>query len=156
MIFSMILMKWKKSWKILLLNNTHGIHFGPGKEIKMKRATLSSIIVILSVILLSASSAFTQDIKERMKDRLPVIIDLKNKGVIGENNLGYLEFVGTAREKQDVVRDENKDRETVYKAIAKKQNTTAEKVGKRRAQQIAKKADPGEWLKNEKGKWYQK
>lgn len=111
---------------------------------------------MLSVILLSVSSAFTQDIKERMKDRLPVIIELKNKGVIGENNMGYLEFVGAAGEKQDVVRAENKDREAVYKAIAGKQNTTVEKVGKRRAQQIAKKADPGEWLKNEKGEWYQK
>ena len=91
-----------------------------------------------------------------MKDRLPVIIDLKNKGIIGENNLGYLEFVGADREKQGVVLEENKDREAVYKAIAKNQNTTVEKVGKRRAQQIAEKANPGEWLKNEKGEWYQK
>ena len=122
----------------------------------MKRVTSSSIIIILSVILLSATSAFTQDIKERMKNRLPVIIELKNNGIIGENSLGYLEFVGAAREKQEVVMAENKDRETVYKAIAGKQKTTADKVGKRRAQQIAQKADTGEWLKNEKGKWYKK
>ena len=122
----------------------------------MKRVTSSSIIIILAVILLSATSAFTQDIKERMKNRLPIIIELKNNGIIGENSLGYLEFVDAAREKQDVVRAENKDRETVYKAIAGKQKTTVENVGKRRAQQIAQKADPGDWLKNEKGEWYQK
>ncbi|MFC1840557.1 YdbL family protein [Thermodesulfobacteriota bacterium] len=122
----------------------------------MKRATLSSLMIILSIILLSSTVTFSQDIKERMKERLPVIVELKNKGIIGENSLGYLEFVGAARVKQDVVSAENKDREIVYKAIAGKQNTTAEKVGKRRAQQIAQKADPGDWLKNEKGKWYQK
>ena len=122
----------------------------------MKRVTSSSIIIILSVILLSATLAFTQDIKERMKNRLPIIIELKNNSTIGENSLGYLEFVGAAREKQDVVRAENKDREAVYKAIAGKQKTTVEKVGKRRAEQIAQKADPGDWLKNEKGEWYQK
>ena len=144
------------NWKMLYHNDTSIIHFGEGKEIKMKRAILSSLTIILSIILLSSTTAFSQDIKERMKNRLPVIVELKGKGIIGENSQGYLEFVGAAREKQDLIQAENRDRKAVYKAIAGKQNTTAEKVGKRRAQQIAQKADPGDWLKNEKGEWYQK
>lgn len=144
------------NWKRLYRNDVRAIHFDPGKETKMKRAIFSSLTIILSIILLSSTTAFAQDIKERMKKRLPVIVELKDKGIIGENSLGYLEFTGAAREKQDVVRAENRDRKAVYKAIAAKQNTTVEMVGKRRAQQIVKKADPGDWLKNENGEWYQK
>ena len=91
-----------------------------------------------------------------MKQRLPVIIELKAKGIVGENNAGYLEFVGAKREKADVVAAENNDRKTVYTAIAKQQGTTAEVVGKRRALQIAQKANPGEWLQDASGKWIQK
>ncbi|MGD9162040.1 MAG: YdbL family protein [Desulfobacteraceae bacterium] len=122
----------------------------------MKRATFCSLMMIISVILLSATTAFSQGIKERIKERLPVIVELKNKGIVGENNLGFLEFVGNKKEKEDVVEAENNDRAKVYEAIAKKQNTTAQKVGERRAKQIVEKADPGEWLKDESGKWYQK
>ena len=124
----------------------------------MRKVTLGSLL-IMAVILLSGSVAFSQgakEIKERMKTRLPTIVELKNAGIIGENYLGYLEYIGTTKKNEDVVSAENKDRKIVYEAIAKKQDTTAELVGKRRAIQIFEKADPGEWLKNESGKWYQK
>ncbi len=122
----------------------------------MKRASFCSLMIILSLILLSANTAFSQGIKERMKERLPVILELKNKGIVGENSMGYLEFTGSTREKEDVVEAENSDRQKVYENIAGELNTTAEKVGKGRARQIAQKADPGDWLKDEKGKWYRK
>ena len=88
--------------------------------------------------------------------RLPEIKALKNKGIVGENNLGYLQFVGNKKEKADVVNAENRDRKLVYEAIAKQQNTTVEVVGKHRAIQIANKAQAGEWLQDANGKWYQK
>ena len=75
---------------------------------------------------------------------------------MGENNKGYLEFVGGKREKADVVAAENEDRKAVYAAIAKQQSTTAELVGKRRALQLAQKADPGEWVQDAAGNWIQK
>ena len=75
---------------------------------------------------------------------------------MGEDNKGYVQFVGAEKEKADVIAAENKDRKTVYAAIAKQQGTTAELVGKRRAMQIAKKAAPGEWVQNVNGKWLQK
>ena len=55
-----------------------------------------------------------------------------------------------------MIKAENSDRVKVYEAIAKNEGTTSQKVGERRAIQIAEKADPGAWLKNESGKWYQK
>jgi uncharacterized protein YdbL (DUF1318 family) len=100
-------------------------------------------------------SAHAQDIKSRMKDRLPVIKSLKMRGVIGENNRGYLQFLGEKREKENVVNAENQDRKTVYSAIAKQQKTTLEVVERHRAAQIEQKAEPREWLQDANGKWYQ-
>ena len=123
----------------------------------MKLQRLSKIIAfVLITTFATGISAFADDIKTRMKQRLPVIIELKAQGIVGENNAGYLEFIGAKREKSDVVAAENNDRKTVYTAIAKQQGTTAEVVGKRRALQIAQKANPGEWLQDASGKWIQK
>ena len=123
----------------------------------MKLQRLSKIIAfVLITTFATGISAFADDIKTRMKQRLPVIIELKAQGIVGENNAGYLEFIGAKREKADVVAAENNDRKTVYTAIAKQQGTTAEVVGKRRALQIAQKANPGEWLQDASGKWIQK
>jgi uncharacterized protein YdbL (DUF1318 family) len=91
-----------------------------------------------------------------MKNRLPVIKELKAKGIVGEDNKGYLQFVGGNKAKADVVAAENKDRKTVYAAIAKQQGTTAELVGKRRAVQIAKKANKGKWVQDASGNWNKK
>ena len=119
------------------------------------RVWFSTVLVILYGLFSIACYVSADDIKSRIKQRLPTIIMLKSKGIVGENNMGYLQFIGNSMEKQDVVKAENSDRQKVYKAIAKQQGTTVEKVGKRRAMQIAKKAKTGEWLQNADGKWYQ-
>ena len=119
-----------------------------------KRLFVVVAIIILGI--LTADAYASESIKERMISRLPVINDLKARGVIGENNLGFLEFVGNRKEKADVVEAENMDRKTVYEAIAKKQGATVELVGKHRAVQIAEKARPGELLQDANGKWYKK
>jgi len=123
----------------------------------MKRKIFTTILtsLLFGVLILSALS-FADDIKARMKERLPVIVELKAKGIVGESNKGYLEFVGGKKEKADVVAAENEDRKQVYEAIAKQQGTTAELVGKRRALQLAQNADPGEWVQDSSGKWVQK
>ena len=119
-----------------------------------KRVFVVLAIVILGI--LTADAYASESIKERMISRLPVINDLKARGVIGENNLGFLEFVGNQKEKADVVEAENMDRKTVYEAIAKKQGATIELVGQHRAVQIAEKARSGELLQDANGKWYKK
>jgi len=123
----------------------------------MKRKTIIAIlpVFILGILITNAHSA-SKAIKQRMIERLPVIKSLKDQGLIGENNKGYLEFVGQKKEKADVVKAENKDRKLVYGAIAKQQGTTVELVGQHRAVQIANRAKSGEWLQDAAGKWYKK
>jgi hypothetical protein len=123
----------------------------------MKRITLIAIlpVFILGILITNAYSS-SKAIKQRMIERLPVIKALKDKGIVGENNKGYLEFVGQKKEKAEVINAENKDRKLVYGAIAKQQGTTVEVVGKHRAIQIANKAQPGEWLQDVAGKWHKK
>lgn len=122
------------------------------KQIKI----LLTVSWVLLAMLALDTAGFAESIKERMKSRLPDIIELKSKGLVGENFYGYLEFIGDEQERKDVVAAENKDRRKVYQAIAQQQDTTAELVGKRRALQIAENADPGEWLQDASGNWYQK
>ena len=123
----------------------------------MKQRTITKIITFWVIgFFVVGAMAFADDIKARMKNRLPVIKQLKAQGIVGEDNKGYLQFVAGKKAKTDVVAAENKDRKTVYAAIAKQQGTTADLVGKRRALQIAKKAAPGEWVQDAGGNWIQK
>ena len=123
----------------------------------MKQRTYTKILAIVLIgMFLTGISALADDIKARMKNRLPVIKELKAQGFVGEDNKGYLQFVGGKQAKPGVVAAENKDRQTVYAAIAKQQGTTAELVGQRRALQIAKRASKGEWVQDSSGKWLKK
>jgi uncharacterized protein YdbL (DUF1318 family) len=127
------------------------------KETKMNNKIFMTTLMLLHFgLLFSGSFASSESLKARMKARLPVIVELKGKGIVGENAKGYLQFVGEIKEKEDIVEAENNDRMKVYAAIADQQGTTAEIVGKRRALQIAKKAKAGEWLQDQSGNWYQK
>ena len=120
------------------------------------------LIILVSFFLLSlfvaGSDVFAQaqNIKAGMKARLSAINALKAKGVVVENNKGFLEFREDKKEKDDVVDAENADRSKIYELIAKKQGTTPGLVGKRRALKIAKIAKPGEWIQAADGNWYKK
>lgn len=119
--------------------------------------TLKMILTTaILMILMFSGTAGAQDLKSRMLDRLPEIQTLKAKGIVGENNQGLLETRKSNTAAKQIVEAENKDRKAVYQAIAQKTGTTAQVVGKRRAIQIAEKANSGEWLQNASGQWYQK
>jgi len=117
---------------------------------------ITMLTFLLSVLLVTGAYSSSKEIKKRMIARLPAINALKAKELVGENNKGFLEFIGDRKENEDLVKDENKDRRLVYQAIAKQQGTTLKIVGKHRAVQIAGKAKPGTWLQDATGKWYQK
>ena len=123
----------------------------------MKSKVLMGIISLsLLCGFIFSAMAFGQDIKARIKARRPIILELKADGIVGENAVGYLEFRGSKKKNEDVVKAENDDRRKVYTAIGKQTGTTAEVVGKRRALKIAELAKPGDWLQNASGKWYEK
>ena len=70
----------------------------------MKRTTIIAILPVLILgLLITDLYASAADIKQRMIARLPIIKSLKDQGLVGENNMGYLEFIGKKKEKADVV-----------------------------------------------------
>jgi hypothetical protein len=107
-----------------------------------------------TIFFVCTSTAIAGAIKDRMLSRLPAINELKNKGEVGENNLGYLEKRNDSDSSQTLISEENADRKLVYTEIAQKSGATMELVGRRRAKQIAAKAEPGTWLQNDAGQWY--
>ena len=123
----------------------------------MRATTYRLILAIMLVgVCFSSIPSGAENLKTRMAERLPVVIELKVKGIIGENNKGYLEFVGGKHEREDVVNAENDDRNKVYTAISQRHGVSVEQVAQRRALQIAAEAKKGEWLQNPDGKWYKK
>jgi len=113
-------------------------------------------MLIVIAFILSAGPVTAEDLKERMKVRLPVIAELKTRGIIGENNRGYLGFVTAEKIKKDIISAENKDRKTVYTNFAKQQKTTLEIVEKIQAQRKSQKAKSGEFLQKTDGSWVKK
>ena len=113
-------------------------------------------ILIVLCLMITAQFVFAAGIKERMKQRLPVIVDLKAKGIVGESNKGYLAFVTGKRAQKSVIAEENKDRKKIYGHIAKQQKVALGLVEQRRAKQIANRAKPGEFIQKPNGSWYKK
>ncbi len=125
-------------------------------KIKQFKNIIPALIIISLMTLIFASGSLAGPLKKRMKARLPQIISLKTKEVIGENNLGYLEYRNPQKAHKELIEAENQDRQTIYKKIAQRQNSTAENVGRRRAARITEKAPAGTWLQNSQGEWYKK
>jgi uncharacterized protein YdbL (DUF1318 family) len=96
-------------------------------------------------------------VKARMTARITAIDALKLKGALGETNLGLLEVRDPAvKEAATVAAEENKDRVTVYTALAKANDTTPDQVAKARAKQIAASSAKGVWVQDDKGAWAKK
>ena len=120
------------------------------------RLAKSIICLITAVALFGSINAGEASIKDRMVARLPTINALKDKGLIGENNNGYLEYRTGKKPSEDVINSENGDRRRVYGSIAKKQGVKPGLVGKRRAIQIADKGSKGHLFQKPDGTWYKK
>lgn len=111
---------------------------------------------VLAAVLLLSGAAVADALQDRMKERLPAIVALKTKGVIGETYQGYLEFVGQSREGAAVVAAENADRKALYTRVAQKTGASVEQVGRRAALKWKQNLGSGEYFKNEDGSWIQK
>ena len=120
------------------------------------RRILKLYVLIIITLMISFQFAFAGDIKQRMKKRLPAIAALKTKGIIGENNRGYLGFVTKVRAKKDVITAENKDRKKVYTYFAKQQETTLDFVEKIQSKRKADRVHPGEFFQKPDGTWVKK
>lgn len=113
---------------------------------------LTAILCLLSLV----SGAQAASIKDRMAERIPAINSLKDQGVIGENNKGYLEYRVAKKIEEKLVADENVDRSAVYHAIGKNQGASPELVGQRRAKMIVESGKSGHWFQKPDGTWFKK
>ncbi|MBI4792364.1 MAG: YdbL family protein [Deltaproteobacteria bacterium] len=114
------------------------------------------LLLLVSFLLSATCCQANDDIKNRMKARLPSLTALKAQGIIGENKAGYLEFRKGDKSQEALIKDENDDRRQVYEAIARQEGVDMGLVGSRRALQIAGQAAAGTWLQKPDGTWYQK
>ncbi len=116
----------------------------------------SFLLVFIACMMFIASTVHSADIKERMAARIPAIDALKDQGIIGENNKGFLEYRTADKTQQQLVTEENKDRALVYQAISQQQGAPAALVGERRAQMIVDNGQAGQWFQKPDGSWYKK
>lgn len=119
------------------------------------RFTLLLIAAIVGTSLVQAQDLAT--LRDHMEKRLPAITALKDKQGVGETNRGYLEVRGgVSGNEQQVISEENSDRRKVYAALAAQTGSTADEVGRKRAEQIATLAKRGHWIQEPSGGWRQK
>ena len=84
--------------------------------------------------------------------------EFKQKGVLGENNYGYVEVLSADSEAKSLADAENSDRKVIYETIAKQHNLagamdTIEKVF---AQEQRDRAQSGDKIQDESGRWVTK
>lgn len=124
--------------------------------IRMKLFVLR-LLVVSGLLFATAPFTHAEDlnaIRGRMEQRVSQIDALKTRGVLGENNRGYLEV--RSGDDQGVAAIENADRAAVYGTLAKKTGVTSDAVGKARARKIAAASAKGVWVQAENGQWVQK
>jgi uncharacterized protein YdbL (DUF1318 family) len=126
----------------------------------MKTSFLRISAVVLALAAVFATTSLRAEdlgaVKARMSQRLSQLDELKSSGAVGENNRGLVEVRGGGANAANVVNAENRDRETVYAAIAKQTGSSSDAVGRARARQIAAASRPGVWLQKDDGSWYEK
>ena len=105
-------------------------------------------------------TAHAQDMnadRQRKEQRLSSLEALKDKGLVGENNRGYLEARGAlSPADSSAVAAENADRGIVYAAIARQTGSNSDQVGRARAQKLAEMSKAGVWVQRATGEWARK
>lgn len=108
----------------------------------------------------SELKVYTSEIKTALdsrRKRLPLINEYKSNGIIGENNKGLVQIRGVATSSaQRLVREENKDRMTIYQALVHQNNMPPDQLAIVQDQFAAvhrEKANKGEWIQLPAGNW---
>jgi uncharacterized protein YdbL (DUF1318 family) len=109
------------------------------------------------------------ELRERMKQRYPVLQKLRDAGKVGETFAGLAGVVAaaSAQDKADaadprsptvaqVVEDENQDRRALFALIAREERLGAAEVGKQNGIRNLDKGGPEHWFQLEDGRWVQK
>lgn len=111
---------------------------------------------LLSILYVALyTTALFADINS-MRARLPKVVELKDKGLVGEQADGYLGVVEDKEGASAVVAEENADRKSVYSDRAKAQGQSVEVFGAVIGGAKTRDEQPGRFIKNSSGKWMKK
>lgn len=124
-------------------------------ELPSFRFLFLAFVLLCGAVTIPAGAQDVSAVKDRMAQRLGKLNELKSKGLVGENNRGFVELRAPVMDSL-VVQNENTDREHVYAALAKQTGSTPEAVGESRARHIAASSAPGVWVQAEDGSWNKK
>ena len=136
---------------------------------RMTLLTVLGLLMVLSLLKGPIPSVMAQyEIKE-MTPALKTALDsrrarkeqlneLKQKGVLGENNHGYIEVISAGSEAQSVADDENHDRKIIYETIAEQHNLSGamDTIESVFAQEQRDRAKAGDKIQDESGRWMTK
>lgn len=126
----------------------------------MKSTLVFRILFVAVSLMLGGAVVQAEDlaaIKARMEQRQSAVDSLKDRKLVGENNRGFLEARANLEPADEkTVSDENADRRQVYAVIAAQTGSTAEEVGRTRAQRIAIASKRGVWIQSPDGRWAEK
>lgn len=111
--------------------------------------------VILILVCVTQSFLLLADINS-MRARLPKIMELKDKGFIGEQADGFLGVVEDKEGAAGVVAEENADRKEVYSERAKSQGQSLEVFGAVIGGAKTRDEQNGRFIRNSAGKWQKK
>jgi uncharacterized protein YdbL (DUF1318 family) len=114
----------------------------------------------------TVSTPTIRALKRSMTERFPQLVPFYDSGHIGESNDGYLDKrnednldLKTRAELRKLFREENKDREDLYREVAAALNidqSQIPRIQKIFAQNWIRKARPGWWIQKEDGNWERK
>ncbi len=139
----------------------------------MKICKLIVMAVFLSGALLSCPSLGLAETAYNIKEMTPAVkaaLDgrrerfdqlrtLKEQGLIGENNKGYIQLLTDDPQAEGLVEAENKDRQFIYKIIVEQNNLPADSLSTIEtvfAQEQRERAKPGDKIQEPNGNWVAK
>ena len=119
---------------------------------------LKPILFYIFASLIIGEVSADSNLTERMKARLPDVMEAKSKGSIGESVDGLLLIRGKKvnSKVEKLVKAENADRNALIKVLAKQTGGDRKLVAKKFAKGIASRAKKGHWFKNPAGNWISK
>ena len=121
-----------------------------------RRALGIALVLACGAAPLRATVADADAAKARIERRLATLVELKAKGLVGENNRGFATLRGHDLDAGDAVAAENRDRRMIYEIIAEQTGAGVEQIGRTVAQQIVAASAKGAWLQRDDGTWYKK
>lgn len=128
------------------IDSIEDIVAGEKKDIKADDEQSSLNLFISSAYAQEDLSEGIEQAALRRKNRLGKLRGFEEQGVIGENKLGLVELRGVAQDEaivKELIKEENKDRMVIYKALAEKNNTSVEGIQKVYAQRLQNDAPTG-------------